>query len=122
MAILLLLACGNPAPPEAALIPATPIPGQPAIPYPPELFNSNIEGEVLLYLVVDTTGRVVRDSTRIAKSSGRSEFDAAALEAAPGLRFSPAERNGQMVMAPIQVPIRFTIPDSVRKMAGRDHE
>jgi TonB family protein len=55
---------------------------------------------------------VIRDSTRIERSSGQSPFDAAALQAAPTLRFTPARRGDTAVVAPIQVPIRFTMPDS----------
>ena len=93
---------------------------QPAIPYPPDLFARHIEGEVLLYLVIDATGRPVSDSTRVAKSSGQTAFDAAALEAAATLHFTPASRGGVPVSAPIQIPIRFTLPDSIKN--ARDHK
>ncbi len=91
-----------------------PIEGQDPIPYPTELFSQGVQGEVMLYLVVDSTGTVIRDSTRIEKSSGQSAFDAAALQAAPTLRFSPARRGDTAVVAPIQVPIHFTLPDSLQ--------
>ena len=103
---------------DADLSPATLVSGQASIPYPPDLYSRRLEGEVMLYLVVDSTGLVVRDSTRIAKSSGQAAFDAAALEAAPGLHFSPAHRGAAPVTAPIQVPIRFILPDSVKKIRG----
>lgn len=106
-------ACGG-EPPAAELRAARPIAGAPEIPYPPALFEQRIEGEVLLYLVVDSTGHVVRDSTRIETSSGQPDFDAAAMAAAPTLRFHPATRNDTAVMAPIQVPIRFRLPDSLK--------
>lgn len=109
----LLVACaGDPAPP-VALTPAVPI-GEPQIPYPPDLFAEQVEGEVLLYVVVDTNGMAIRDSTRIATSSGRAAFDAAALQAAPALRFTPARIGDSLVVAPLQVPIRFTLPDSAK--------
>lgn len=73
----------------------------------------------MLYLVVDSAGLVVRDSTRIVKSSGQTAFDAAALEAAPALHFTPAHRGAVPVTAPIQIPIRFTLPDSIKN--ARDH-
>jgi TonB family protein len=111
---LLLAACaGEPAAP-AELTPAVPI-GEPQIPYPAELFTQRVEGEVLLYVVVDTNGMAIRDSTRIATSSGRAAFDAAALQAAPSLRFTPARIGDSLVVAPLQVPVRFTLPDSVSK-------
>ncbi len=99
---------------EDGVTPAIPLATQKEIPFPPDLFLRGVEGEVLLYVVVDSSGAVIRDSTRIEKSSGQVEFDAAAMAAAPGLQFTPAERNGVPIMHPIQVPIRFTIPDSLR--------
>lgn len=110
---LAVIGCRKTPPPETPLTPAVPIAGQPEIPYPTELFNRRIQGEVMLYLVVDTTGGVIRDSTRIATSSGQAAFDAAALEAAQSLRFTPAHRGDTIVVAPIRVPIRFTLPDSL---------
>ncbi|MES2305081.1 MAG: energy transducer TonB [Gemmatimonadota bacterium] len=114
-AVLAVLAvgCSKKPPAEEPITPAVPIAGQPEIPYPAELFNRRVQGEVMLYVVVDTTGTVIRDSTRIATSSGQSAFDAAALTAAQSLRFTPARKGGKPVVAPIQVPIRFTLPDSL---------
>jgi periplasmic protein TonB len=113
------LGCGNRPAPAPDLVPAT-LSSEPAIPFPPELFAKRVEGEVLLYLVVDSTGATLRDSTRVARSSGQAAFDAAALEAAGGLHFTPATRGGVPVTAPIQVPIRFTLPDSIKN--ARDHK
>jgi TonB family protein len=111
----LLVACGDRAPAAGAYTPPAPIRGQEPIPYPPELYNQRIEGEVMLYVVVDTNGTVVRDSTRIATASGQTAFDSAAIMAAPSLRFTPGMRGDTAVMAPIQVPIQFTLPDSIRR-------
>jgi len=112
MVLLFLAACGSKPGEAGAFTPAIPEGPQEPIPYPPALFASGIEGEVMLYLVVDSTGVVVHDSTRVEKSSGHSEFDAAAMQAAPTLRFRPAHRGDTAVMAAIQVPIHFTLPDS----------
>ena len=117
--LLWCLACGSQPAPAPDLVPAT-LSSEPDIPFPPELFAKRIEGEVMLYLVVDSTGAPRRDSTRVAKSSGRAGFDAAALEAAGGLHFTPATRAGVPVTAPIQVPVRFTLPDSIKN--ARDHK
>ncbi len=112
--LLLTMACGEEVPVAGEFTPPVPVDGQAPIPYPPELYTQRIEGEVMLYVVVDSSGAVVRDSTRIEESSGHQAFDAAALTAAPTLRFTPATRGDTAVMAPIQVPIQFTLPDSVR--------
>jgi protein TonB len=119
LGLLLLAACASESPVPGEFQPAVPIEGQDPIPYPTELFSEGIEGEVMLYIVVDTTGAVIRDSTRIEHSSGQSAFDAAALQAAPTLRFTPARRGDTAVVAPIQVPIHFTMPDSLQR-AGPD--
>ena len=73
--LLLLAACAREAPVAGEFTPAVPIAGQEPIPYPAELFSQGVEGEVMLYLVVDSTGSVIRDSTRVEKSSGQSAFD-----------------------------------------------
>ena len=109
------IACHGDRPKEGEITPAVRIPGKTDIPYPPELFARRIEGQVMLYLFIDSTGAIVNDSTRIAKSSGQAAFDAAALEAAPHLRFTPAHRGTVPIAAPIQVPIIFTLPDSISK-------
>ena len=111
---LLVAACSAEPPQAGEFQPAVPIEGQDPIPYPAELFSNGVEGEVMLYLVVDSSGAVIRDSTRIEESSGHNEFDAAALQVAPTLRFAPARRGDTAVTAPIKVPIRFLIPDSLR--------
>lgn len=121
--LLGLIACGEdadtdaPQPESSDITPAVPIAQQNPIPYPPALYAQGIEGEVMLYLFVDASGAVIHDSTRIAESSGHNEFDAAALQAAPSLRFVPAHRGDSAVSAPIQVPIRFTLPDSAQVRA-----
>lgn len=107
-------ACGGDDPTPGAFTPAVSLDSLPPIPYPADLFQERVEGEVMLYLLIDSAGYVVRDSTRIEKSSGRPAFDAAALEAAPALRFAPARRGDTAVTAPLQVPIRFMLPDSVK--------
>jgi periplasmic protein TonB len=66
-----------------------------------------IEGRVLLRLYVDSAGRVIPDSIRIAESSGYPALDSAALAGAPELKFSPALHQGQPVAAPFLQPVQF---------------
>jgi periplasmic protein TonB len=110
--LALASACGGTKAANTSFTPAALVAGEPAIPYPPDLYAEHVQGEVLLYLVVDSTGAIVTDSIRIAKSSGQTAFDSAALAAAPRLRFTPAHRGTEAVTAPIQVPITFRLPDS----------
>jgi TonB family protein len=78
--------------------------------YPPALLEQGIEGRVLLRLYVDSQGKLVGDSTRIAESSGYPALDSAAVQGAPSLRFSPALRRGRPVPAPFLQPVHFRNP------------
>jgi TonB family protein len=80
--------------------------------YPQALLDQGIEGRVLLRLYVDTAGRLLPDSTRIAESSGYPALDSAAIAGAAGLRFSPALRRGRPVSAPFLQPVHFRNPRS----------
>lgn len=80
--------------------------------YPPALLAQGIEGRVLLRLYVDSTGKVISDSTRIAESSGYPALDSAALVGAPELRFAPALHQGQAIAAPFLQPVQFRSPRS----------
>jgi TonB family protein len=78
--------------------------------YPQALLEQGIEGRVLLRLYVDSQGKLVGDSTRIAESSGYPALDSAAVQGAPSLRFSPALRRGRPVSAPFLQPVHFRNP------------
>jgi len=78
--------------------------------YPQALLDEGIGGRVLLRLFVDSAGRLVPDSTRVAESSGYPALDSAALAGAPALRFSPALRNGRPIAAPFLQPVQFRNP------------
>jgi len=80
--------------------------------YPRALLEQGIEGRVLLRLYVDSAGRLLPDSTRVAESSGYPALDSAALAGAPGLKFSPALRRGRPVAAPFLQPVHFRNPHS----------
>jgi protein TonB len=79
--------------------------------YPPPLFQQNIEGTVLLRLYVDSLGRLVAESTRVAEGSGVAGLDSAALAAVPGMKFAPARKNGRPVSTSFLQPIEFRRPD-----------
>jgi protein TonB len=99
-----------PNPPAAAGRPneaPVPIDPDPAIDYPAALASHRIGGTVLLRLFVDSTGRVVPDSTKVQESSGYPALDSAALMAGPRLRYAPALRNGAPVAATFLQPLNF---------------
>jgi TonB family protein len=71
------------------------------------LLEQGIEGRVLLRLYADSQGTLVRDSTRVAESSGYPAHDSAAVSGAARRRFSPARRRGRAVAGAFLQPIQF---------------
>ncbi|HSJ15990.1 MAG TPA: M56 family metallopeptidase [Longimicrobiales bacterium] len=73
--------------------------------YPPALRDAGIGGMSTVWFLIDETGAVQR--TQISRSTGRPELDAAALEVAAGMRFTPAENRGTKVPVWVEIPIVF---------------
>jgi TonB family protein len=92
--------------PPVAINPVSPVR------YPSALLEQGIEGRVLLRLYVDSAGRVIPDSTRVAESSGYPALDSAAVVGSPELRFSPALLQGRPIAAPFLQPVQFRNPRS----------
>jgi TonB family protein len=119
-AMLAVLACTGPksstvklpsgTPDRRGLEPPVVINPDPGVEYPAALFEQGIEGKVVLRLFVDSAGQLVRDSTRIAESSGYPALDSAALRASVGFRFAPARDNDVPVSAAFLQPIQFRHP------------
>jgi protein TonB len=82
----------------------------PGVEYPAALFDQGIEGKVVLRLYVDTAGRLLSESTRVAESSGFPALDSAALSAAPRFTFAPGRNNGSPVATTFLQPIHFRHP------------
>jgi hypothetical protein len=73
--VLVATACGgSAAPSNSAAAPAEEPPvalnAEPAVQYPPDLYDQRVGGDVVLRLFADSTGRLVPESTRVAQSSG----------------------------------------------------
>jgi TonB family protein len=112
-----VVACGRQTPPqEEAGAPPTPPPDQEPpvalnpdspIQYPPKLYDQKVEGDVVLRLFVDSTGRLAPESSRVAESSGYPALDSSALAGARKLRFAPARRRGVPMAAAFLQPIEF---------------
>ncbi|MGH7671384.1 MAG: energy transducer TonB, partial [Gemmatimonadales bacterium] len=121
------LACGGSAPTpdpqgaQAAPPPESeaPVALNPDVPigYPPALFEQRIDGDVVLRLFVDSTGRLVPESTRVAESSDYSGLDSAALAGSAKLRFAPAKRHGVAVATTFLQPVEFRHPGTPRTSA-----
>jgi len=92
-------------PPESE----APVALNPEVPiaYPPALFEQKVEGDVTLRLFVDSTGKLVPESTRVAETSGYPALDSAALSGAKALRFAPAKRHGVAVATEFLQPVEF---------------
>lgn len=73
--------------------------------YPQEAFVKKIEGTVIVELLIDTEGRVVR--ARVIRSV--PELDAAALDSVRQWVFSPAIKHGRPVATVALAPVSFRI-------------
>lgn len=65
------------------------------------------EGRVVLRILVRTDGTVAR--AEVARSSGQSPLDQAAVLAVRSWRFDPATRNGAAIEAWVLIPVRFVV-------------
>ena len=75
--------------------------------YPPLLREARVGGVVRVFFFIDEHGVV--QSTRIDRSSGYVELDAAALAVADLYRFRPALNRDQMVPVWVSFPIEFAV-------------
>ena len=72
--------------------------------YPASLRNEGIEGTAIVRGLVGTDGRVAQ--LEIVQSSGNSDLDEAALEAASQMRFLPPDGGGSRA---VRLPIQFNL-------------
>lgn len=117
-----LVACGKAGPPGqgAADLASTPpdqeppvaLNGDSPIQYPPRQYEQKVEGDVVLRLYVDSTGRLAAESSRVAESSGYPALDSAAVSGARRLRFAPARRHGLPIATAFLQPIEFRHPQA----------
>src|SRR5438034_9407284 len=95
---------GQAAPPPESEAPVALNPNVP-IAYPPAQFDQKVEGDVTLRLFVDSTGKLIPESTRVAEPSGYAALDSAALAGSAALRFAPAKRHGVAVATAFLQPV-----------------
>jgi len=86
--------------------------GDSPIQYPSRLYDQKVEGDVILRLFVDSTGRLQPESSRVAEPSGYPALDSAALMGARKLRFAPARRHGLAIATAFLQPIEFRHPQA----------
>lgn len=83
-----------------------PLYGEVPIEYPLDLWDADVEGEILLRVRVTEMGTV--DSVEVLEASGYPAFDSAAVRGALRLEYRPAQRNGRRIPVWAKVPIQFT--------------
>ena len=76
--------------------------------YPPDLPPGAARSHVVLWLFVDTRGRVTR--LRLQQGSGYPELDSLAARLAPGFAYQPALNRGRRVSVWVAQRIRFHPP------------
>lgn len=113
LAALAVVACGRSAPPPNAST-ATPaeeppvaLNAEPAVQYPPDLYERGVEGDVVLRLYADSTGRLAPESTSVSESSGSAGLDSAAVRGVRHLRYAPARRNGFPISTAFLQTVQF---------------
>lgn len=84
------------------------VPNTGTLRYPDMLRSANVEGEVLVQFVVDTTGRADLSSFKVLKSS-HDLFTNSVKNALSQMRFYPAEIGGRKVKQLVQQPFNFTL-------------
>jgi TonB family protein len=89
----------------------------PPLDYPTDLMLEGVEGEVLLEAVVDSTGRVERETIRVLAAS-RPGFQEPAIEMLVQTRFRPASRGNRPIAAFVQVPVKFELASAVIDSTG----
>ena len=70
--------------------------------------QTGVEGVVVMQGVVDTTGRIERESVEVIESSQRA-FDGPALQLLRRCIFRPGRVRGQAVRVLIQLPVQFSL-------------
>jgi TonB family protein len=80
----------------------------PPLEYPRMMQQAGIEGSVVLQGVVDTTGRIERNSVVVISSTNRA-FEGPAKQLLQRSLFRPGRVRGYAVRVLIQLPIQFTL-------------
>jgi TonB family protein len=110
------LACHSDEPGSTSAAPAEEPPvalnAEPAVQYPPDLYDRHVEGDVVLRLYADSSGKLVAESTRVAESSGNASLDTAAVRGVVRLRYAPAFRHGLAVSTAFLQTVEFRHPQS----------
>lgn len=77
--------------------------------YPPEAAARGQEADVILTLTIDDTGKVTQAEVATSAGPGGEGFDAAAVAAARGYLFEPAESDGKPVSVQLAYKVKFRL-------------
>jgi TonB family protein len=88
---------------------AEPAPHTPAPRYPARAELARASGEVVAQFKIDPTGRILRESLLIVRST-HPLFSLAVREALPAMRFKPATRSGVPVETTVIQEFQFRLP------------
>jgi TonB family protein len=88
---------------------AEPAPHNPAPRYPARAELARASGEVVAQFKIDPTGRILRESLLIVRST-HPLFSLAVREALPSMRFLPATRAGVPVETTVSQEFQFRLP------------
>lgn len=83
---------------------------RPPFQYPAAMLSRKVQANVTLRIHIDSSGRVVPESTTIAESSKVPELDSAAMRGSRDLRFAPAKKRGQPIGVSLLFPVYFRAP------------
>ena len=80
----------------------------PPLRYPRVMQHRGVEGAVVVQAVVDTTGRIERESVEVTRSTD-SAFNQPAMQMIRGCIFRPGRVGGRAVRVLIQLPLLFSL-------------
>ena len=103
-ALLFALGCAD----DGGVEQPQPLTGEPPVEYPVQLWEQDVEGVVLLRVLVSEEGRA--DSVEVAESSGHAVLDSAAASGIQAMNFEPARRqaDGAAEAVWVRVPVTFS--------------
>lgn len=83
---------------------------RPPFQYPAALLPRKVQANVTLRIHIDSSGRVVAESTTVFESSKVPELDSAAVRGSRELRFLPAKKRGNPISVSLLFPVYFRAP------------
>lgn len=75
--------------------------------YPAILRDAGVGGNVLVWILIDETGKVMR--VQVKEPSDHESLDAAALKVAETMEFTPALNRDKAVKVWVSIPVRFAV-------------